>query len=69
MLYTKNSSEMNINPKCELWKHNFMLLSDEYFKNVNNMNGKFRSIINDVHSCDVNTQLDIIHDTIRKNKK
>ena len=56
MLYTKNSSEMNINTKCELWKHNFMLLSDEYFKNVNNMNGKFRSIINDVHSCDVNTQ-------------
>ena len=69
MLYTKKSTEMNESSRCELWKHNFIMMSNEYFKNTNNMNGKFRQIINDVHSCDLNTQMDMINETIRKNKK
>lgn len=69
MLSNKKSTEMNGNSICELWKHNFMVMSDDYFKNANNINGKFRKIINDVHSCDLDTQMDMINETIRKNKK
>ena len=69
MLSNKNSTKMNGNSKCELWKHNFIMMSNEYFKNTNNMNGNFRQIINDVHSCDLDTQMYMINETIRKNKK
>jgi len=69
MLSTKNSTEMNGNSICELWKHNFIIMSNEYFKNANTINIKFRDIINDVQSCDLNTQLTMINETIRNNKK
>ena len=54
---------------CELWKHNFTMMSKEYFKNTNIINKKFRDIINDVQSCDLDTQLAMINETIIKNKK
>ena len=64
----KGSTKISRN-SCELWKHNFITMSNEYFKNTNIINIKFRDIINDVQSCDIGTQLNMINEIIIKNKK
>ena len=68
MLSLKGSTKMS-RDSCELWKDNFIMMSNEYFKNTNTLNIKFRELINDVQSCDLTTQLTLINETIRKNKK
>ena len=69
MLYTKNSSEMNGNQKCEIWKREFAKMGANYFKDVKKMDKELKRIVDDVYSCDVNTQLATLTDVIKSNSK
>jgi hypothetical protein len=68
------STSTDTSLSCAKWKSEFVLMSNRYISSVNSggnpaIGGRLHRLIHDVDSCDMETQINVIHDVIYRSKK